>query len=73
MTSIDTAAQQLADASWGSLGGGFLVFGQDWNGGAWYKRGSRPTLAAGEITIPVPSRSITVAEAKTILERETAE
>ncbi len=75
-SSIDTAAQQLSDASWGNLGGGFLVFNRaDWGGGAWYKRGSRPKLGnlAGCITVPVPSRSITVAEAKTILEREIAE
>lgn len=68
MATLDTAAQALSDASWGDLGGGTLVFGDDWSGGAWYSAGSRPTLGQGDIRVIVPSRSISVREAVEILD-----
>lgn len=64
---IDTAARKLSAGSWGSLGGGFLLFdADDLSGGAWYSHGSRPTTA-GCIKVPVPSRSVSFAEAKEIV------
>lgn len=62
-SAIETIAAAVSDASWGSLGGGTMVFGRDGSGGAWYSRESRPSVGVGEVTIAVPSRSISKAEA----------
>jgi hypothetical protein len=64
---IEAAAAAVSDGSWGSLGGGFLVFGaDDLSGGAWYSAGSRPDVR-GCVTITVPSGSVSVEQAREIV------
>jgi len=60
---IDTAAQAVSNASWGRLGGGFLVYDDTLTGGAWYSNGSRPDTR-GCIVIIVPSGSVSYDDAR---------
>lgn len=63
-TQIDEAATAIHEASWGGLGGGFLVFdAHSLTGGAYYSRGSRPDLN-GCIAVDIPSASQTIDEAR---------
>jgi len=74
MSAIDRIAAAVSDASWGSLGGGQMVFGRaDGSGGAWYSSCSRPRLAADEIVVRVPSRSVSREEAAEIVRELLAE
>lgn len=62
---IDTAARALAQATWGALGGGFMVYDRrDLTGGAWYSAGSRPQLGPHSLVVQVPSWSVSIEGAR---------
>ena len=60
---IDAAAQAVSNASWGRLGGGFLVYDEALSGGAWYSNSSRPNTR-GCIVIIVPTHCVSYDDAR---------
>jgi hypothetical protein len=72
-TEITTAARRIAREHnarrrAGFSGNGFLIFGRDGSGGAWYSDNSRPALDDSVIKISVGWEKMTTAEAQVALD-----
>lgn len=67
---ITTAARRIARKhnTKGMQGNGFLLFGEDGSGGAWYSNGSRPDME-GCIRVNMQWTRMTAAEAQEIIDR----
>lgn len=70
---ITSAARKIAKEhnrriQTGFGGNGFLVFGTDGSGGAWYSDNSRPAIGAREIKISMRWEKMTGAQAQEALE-----
>jgi len=65
---IEAAAQDLCSASWGSLGGGFLLYSDLLDGGAWYSfstvRRMSDWVLDGCIPVHVPAHSLSLDDAR---------
>jgi len=70
---VTTAARRIAREHnarlrKGFAGNGFLVFGRDGSGGAWYSDNSRPAMVPENIKINMSWERMTAADAQTALD-----
>lgn len=75
-TSVTTAARRMAREhnariKAGFAGNGFLIFGADGTGGAWYSENSRPKLLKGEVELTMRQGRITAADAQEAIDHAT--
>ena len=72
-TEITTAARRIAKyhnarIRSGFAGNGFIVYGRDGTGGAWYSDNSRPTVGEQNVKVVLRAGKISTSDAQEILD-----